>query len=33
VPDPAKLEPLFVETPLLWILSQIDPGLLKQNGG
>jgi hypothetical protein len=28
VPDPAKLEPVNVEIPLLWILSQICPGLL-----
>jgi hypothetical protein len=32
VPDPAKLEPMFVEMPLLWILSQIAPDLLKRNG-
>jgi len=28
VPDPARLEPVFVEVPLLWILSQLRPGLL-----
>lgn len=28
VPDPAKLAPVNVETPLLWILSQICPDLL-----
>jgi len=27
VPDPARLEPKFVEGPLLWILSQICPAL------
>jgi len=27
VPDPAKLQPVFVEVPLLWILSQICPAL------
>jgi len=27
VPDPAKLQPAFVEIPLLWILSQICPAL------
>jgi DNA-directed RNA polymerase subunit RPC12/RpoP len=25
VPDPARLEPVFVEVPLLWILSQVCP--------
>ena len=29
VPDPAKLHPVGVETPLLWILSQICPGLIE----
>ena len=28
VPDPAKLQPSYVEVPLLWILSQISPALL-----
>jgi hypothetical protein len=32
VPDPAKLDPLFVEVPLLWILSQITPDFLKRTG-
>jgi hypothetical protein len=27
VPDPAKLQPLFVEVPLLWILSHVCPAL------
>ena len=27
VPDPAKLQPTGVEAPLLWILSQVVPGL------
>jgi len=27
VPDPAKLQPSYIEVPLLWILSQICPGL------
>jgi DNA-directed RNA polymerase subunit RPC12/RpoP len=27
VPDPAKLQPSFVEVPLLWILSQVCPAL------
>jgi hypothetical protein len=27
VPDPAKLQPSFVEVPLLWILSQVCPTL------
>jgi hypothetical protein len=27
VPDPAKLQPAFVEIPLLWILSQVCPAL------
>jgi hypothetical protein len=27
VPDPARLEPTFVETPLIWILTQICPSL------
>jgi hypothetical protein len=28
VPDPAKLRPTQVEVPLLWILSQVRPGLI-----
>lgn len=28
VPDPAKLHPMQVEVPLLWILSQISPALI-----
>jgi hypothetical protein len=28
VPDPAKLRPVQVEAPLLWILSQVRPGLI-----
>lgn len=28
VPDPAKLRPMQVEVPLLWILSQVRPGLI-----
>jgi hypothetical protein len=28
VPDPARLEPFFVEVPLLWILSKVNPGFL-----
>jgi len=28
VPDPAKLQPVHVEVPLLWILSQICPPLI-----
>jgi hypothetical protein len=28
VPDPAKLQPVHVEVPLLWILSQICPSLI-----
>jgi len=28
VPDPARLEPVFVQVTLLWILSQLRPGLL-----
>jgi len=28
VPDPAKLHPVQVEVPLLWILSQISPALI-----
>jgi len=31
VPDPAKLQPVHVEVPLLWILSQISPLLLKNS--
>ena len=27
VPDPSKLQPAFVEIPLLWILSQVCPAL------
>ncbi len=27
VPDPSKLQPVFVEAPLLWILSQVCPAL------
>jgi hypothetical protein len=30
VPDPAKLQPAFVEVPLLWILSQVCPALFKE---
>jgi len=30
VPDPAKLQPVHVEVPLLWILSQIS-SLLKSS--
>jgi hypothetical protein len=34
VPDPAKLAPMFVEAPLLWIISQLCPGLIRiQNHG
>lgn len=29
VPDPARLQPVHVEIPLLWILSQIYPALIK----
>jgi DNA-directed RNA polymerase subunit RPC12/RpoP len=28
VPDPARLQPVFIEVPLLWILSQICPAML-----
>ena len=28
VPDPAKLQPQFVEAPVLWILSQLEPSPL-----
>lgn len=28
VPDPAKLQPVHIEVPLLWILSQICPSLI-----
>lgn len=28
VPDPAKLAPFHVESPLLWILSEVCPGIL-----
>ena len=31
VPDPAKLQPIHVDVPLLWILSQICPPLVKSN--
>jgi hypothetical protein len=31
VPDPAKLQPIHVEVPLLWILSQVCPSLLKSS--
>jgi hypothetical protein len=31
VPDPAKLRPVHVEVPLLWILSQICPPLVKRS--
>jgi hypothetical protein len=32
VPDPSKLKPLFVEVPVLWMVSQFCPGLIgKQN--
>jgi hypothetical protein len=31
VPDPAKLRPVHVEVPLLWILSQICPSLVKRS--
>jgi hypothetical protein len=31
VPDPAKLRPVQVEVPLLWILSQVRPGLIASN--
>jgi len=31
VPDPAKLRPVHVEIPLLWILSQICPSLIKSS--
>jgi hypothetical protein len=31
VPDPAKLRPIFVEVPLLWILSQICPTLIARS--
>ena len=30
VPDPSQLRPAFVEVPLLWILSQVCPGLFDQ---
>jgi hypothetical protein len=30
VPDPAKLQPAFVEVPLLWILSQVCPALFAE---
>ena len=30
VPDPAKLQPSFVEVPLLWILSQVCPALFAE---
>jgi DNA-directed RNA polymerase subunit RPC12/RpoP len=31
VPDPARLRPVHVEVPLLWILSQICPTLIKRS--
>jgi len=31
VPDPAKLRPVQVEMPLLWILSQICPTLIARS--
>lgn len=31
VPDPAKLRPVHVDVPLLWILSQICPNLIENN--
>jgi hypothetical protein len=27
-PDPAKIQPILVEIPVLWILSQIEPDLI-----
>jgi hypothetical protein len=30
VPDPARLEPEFIEAPLLWILSRICPALFAE---
>jgi len=30
VPDPSKLQPAFVEVPVLWILSQVCPALFAQ---
>ena len=27
-PDPAKLAPMFVEIPTLWVLSRVAPGLI-----
>jgi hypothetical protein len=32
VPDPARLRPMLVEAPLLWILSQIAPSPLAHSG-
>jgi hypothetical protein len=32
VPDPAKLNPMFVEVPLLWLFSEIFPALFKHRG-
>lgn len=32
VPDPAKLQPQQVEAPLLWMLTQICPGLFTREG-
>jgi hypothetical protein len=29
VPDPAKLKPMFVETPVLWLLTQMCPGIVE----
>jgi hypothetical protein len=31
VPDPARLRPVHVEVPLLWLLSQICPTLIKSS--
>ncbi|MDC0220085.1 hypothetical protein OAL58_08920, partial [Verrucomicrobia bacterium] len=28
VPDPMQLEPRFVDTPVLWLMSQMDPNLV-----
>jgi hypothetical protein len=33
VPDPSRLQPVHVEVPLLWILSQIYPSLLTPAAG
>ena len=32
VPDPSRLQPVHVEVPLLWILSQISAPLIKTSG-